>query len=265
MTVSIDISPKGAYFVIRTPTSASTRLALAVRAGRERRDWTRERLAHESGLSFAAIAQIESGRRADVRASSLVALADALEVSVDYLVRDEVAASMLQHRAYVYDSTDQLAQSVPPLVTRGLERGHPVLVVAPKPALSAIKKTLGSDARHVAWGESSDWYTTPFATTTRYAAFVRDARKAGADWVDIFGEPVWSGRGRAQAASWTRYESLLNLVFGAWPASVGCLYDARTVPRQVRSDLHCTHPEVVTAEGSEASASFEPPEQFVTR
>lgn len=246
-------------------TSTSTRLAGAVRAGRERQGWTRERLAHESGLSFAAITQIESGRRAEVRASSLVALADALEVSVDYLVRDEVAASMLQHRAYVYDSTDDLAESVSPLVARGLEAGRTVLVVAPKPALTAIKTALGAEARHLTWGDSSDWYTTPFEATSRYGAFVRDARKAGADWVDIFGEPVWSGRSSTQAASWTRYESLLNLVFGAWPANVGCLYDARTVPRQVRSDLHCTHPEVVTAEGSEASASFEQPEQFVTR
>lgn len=250
----------------REPTSSSTptRLAGALRFARGRRGWTRERLAHESGLSFAAIAQIESGRRAEIRVSSLVALAEALDVSVDYLVRDEVAAPMLQHRAYVYDSTDHLAKMLQPALARGLEAGHPVLVVAPKPVLTAVKKALGLDARRVTRAVSADWYTTPWDTTARYGAFVRDARRSGADWVDIFGEPVWS-RSRAHASSWTRYESLLNLVFAPWPASVGCLYDARAVPRQVRSDLHCTHPEVVTAEGSLTSTSFEPPEQFVTR
>jgi transcriptional regulator with XRE-family HTH domain len=248
-----------------TPESTRTRLAAAVRAARERRGWTRERLAHESGLSFAGIAQIESGRRAEIRVSSLVALAEALGVSVDYLVRDEVAAPMLEHRAYVYDSTDHLAQLVQPALASGLAAGHSILVVAPKPVVGAVKKALGSDARRITSAVSADWYTTPWETTARYGAFVRDARTAGADWVDIFGEPVWSGRSRAQAAAWTRYESLLNLVFAPWPASVGCLYDARAVPRRVRADLHCTHPEVVTAEGSIASASFEPPEQFVTR
>lgn len=247
------------------PSSSPPRLAAAVRAARVRRDWTRERLAHESGLSFAAITQIETGRRAEVRVSSLVALADALAVSVDYLVRDEVAVPMLEHRAYVYDSTEHLTEVVPPLVAAGLEAGHATLVVTPEPATAAIKKALGRDARRMSFADSSDWYSTPSEATTRYGAFVRDARTAGAHWVDIFGEPVWSGHGRAQVASWTRYESLLNLVFEPWPASVGCLYDARSVPRQVRRDLHCTHPEVVTAEGSEVSTSFEPPELFVTR
>jgi len=248
-----------------TSESAPPRLVSAVRAARERQGWSRERLAHESGLSFSAITQIESGRRAEIRVSSLVALAKALRVSVDYLVRDDVAAPMLKHRAYVYDSIEHLTEIVHPLLTEGLEAGHTVLVVAAQPGLAAITKALGADARRITSAESSDWYTTPVETTKRYGTFVREARKAGADWVDIFGEPVWSGRNRANSSSWTRYESLLNLVFAPWPVSVGCLYDARTVPRQVRSDLRCTHPEVVTAEGSELSASFEPPEQFVTR
>lgn len=248
-----------------TNSSAPNRLATAVRAARRRRGWSRERLAHESGLSFAAITQFETGRRTETRVSSLVALANALKVSVDYLVRGEVTVSMVEHRALVYDSPQQLAELARPLVLGGLEAGNPVLMVTTRPCIAEMRKSLGADAKRVTFGASSDWYTTPLETTTRYGAYARDARNAGADWVDLLGEPVWSGRSRAESNTWTRYESLLNIVFAPWPVSVNCLYDATTVPRQVRSDLHRTHPEVLTTEGSAVSTSYEPPEQFVTR
>ncbi|MCU1676331.1 MAG: sensor protein [Frankiales bacterium] len=61
-------------------------IAEALRQARMRRGWTREDLAHHSGVSYGAIAQIEAGRRTDVRLRSLVALADALDVSVDALL-----------------------------------------------------------------------------------------------------------------------------------------------------------------------------------
>ncbi|MGD0195929.1 MAG: helix-turn-helix transcriptional regulator, partial [Candidatus Dormibacteria bacterium] len=64
----------------------ASRLALSLQSARERRGWSRETLAHRSGLSWAAIAQIESGRRREVRASTLLALSSALGVSVDYLL-----------------------------------------------------------------------------------------------------------------------------------------------------------------------------------
>jgi transcriptional regulator with XRE-family HTH domain len=56
-----------------------------LRAARERRGWSREVLAVQSGVSWSAIAQMESGRRKDVRLSTLTALSDALGVTVDYL------------------------------------------------------------------------------------------------------------------------------------------------------------------------------------
>jgi transcriptional regulator with XRE-family HTH domain len=242
--------------------STGGRLLAAVRASRERKGWTRERLAHESGLSFAAITQIETGRRADVRVSSLVALAAALEVSIDYLVRDDVAAPMLQHRAYVYDAPEHLARAVAPLAAGGLEAGHTVLFVAPAPALTAIRKALGTDAKRVTCAESSDWYTSAIESTGRISGFVRDARNDGADWVDVFGEPVWSGSKSTHPGLWTRYESLLNLIFAPWPVSVGCLYDARRVPAQVRTDLQCTHPDVVIVADSSAASETQ---QVATR
>lgn len=242
----------------------SLRVAAAVRTARQRCGWSRETLAHESGLSFAAITQIETGRRTEVRVSSLVALADALGVSVDYLVRAEVAASLLEHRAHVYDSPEQLVQLAERMALGGLDAGNAVLIVAPKPDLAAIRVALGSDAKRVSFGESSGWYTTPAETTQRYAAFARDARNAGAHWIDILGEPVWTGRSAAETQGWMKYESLLNVVFAPWPVTVGCLYNSAKVPKQVRADVARTHPAVATCDGVRAT-SLEEPVEFVTR
>jgi transcriptional regulator with XRE-family HTH domain len=236
----------------------SPRVAAAVRAARQRRGWSRETLAHESGLSFGAITQIENGRRTELRVSSLVALANALGVSVDYLVRAEVAVSMLDHRAHVYDSPEQLVRLAERVARDGLDAGDAVLIVAPEPDVAAIRAALGSDAKRVSFGESSGWYTTPSQTTQRYAAFARDARNAGAHWIDILGEPVWTGRDAAETQSWTRYESLLNVVFAPWPVTVGCLYNRATVPAHLWADVERTHPAVVTRDGVKATPLDEP-------
>ena len=58
----------------------SSRLGESLKAARARAGWSREALAYHSGVSWSAIAQIESGRRNDVRLSSLSALAEALGV-----------------------------------------------------------------------------------------------------------------------------------------------------------------------------------------
>jgi transcriptional regulator with XRE-family HTH domain len=220
-------------------------------------------LAHESGLSFAAITQIETGRRTEVRVSSLVVLADALGVSVDYLVRAQVATTLLDHRAHLYDAPEQLVQLAEQVAHEGLQAGNAVLVVAPRPELGAIRRALGEDAKSVSFGDSSDWYTTPAQTTQRYAAFAQDARNSGANWVDILGEPVWTGRTRAETQTWTKYESLLNVVFEPWPVTVGCLYNATKVSKQVRADVDRTHPVVITCDGIHATA-LEEPVDFVT-
>src|ERR1700685_2081920 len=94
----------------------ASRLGVSLKSARERLGWSRETLAHHSGLSWSAITQIESGRRREVRVSSLVALESALGVSVDYLVGREATASsgLLNHRVLTYGSDDEyLAASVP--------------------------------------------------------------------------------------------------------------------------------------------------------
>ena len=70
--------------------------------------------------------QIESGRRKDVRLSSLVALADALDVSVDYLLgRMPSMTPLLRHRAFLYDTVETFTESVLPFLREGASASWP--------------------------------------------------------------------------------------------------------------------------------------------
>ena len=79
----------------------------------ERLGWTREALAFHSGLSWSAIAQVESGRRTNLRPSTLAALSRPLGVSIDYLVDGGQLAS------------DDARPFGVPLPTRTISSGRP--------------------------------------------------------------------------------------------------------------------------------------------
>src|SRR5579863_9200188 len=128
---------------------APSRIGGSLRSARERKGWTREALAYHSGLSWAAIAQIESGRRQQVRVSSLVALASALGVSVDYLVGGEATISpqLLGHRVLMYASADEYITSALPFLLEGLARSEGVLCVPTTWQRELLHEALGADAQ----------------------------------------------------------------------------------------------------------------------
>ena len=112
-----------------------SRIAATLRASRVRLGWSRETLAHHAGVSWSAIAQIESGRRKDVRPRTLSALANALGVSVDYLIGSGkiTAPQLLDHRFLTYGSDDEYLASVVPFLLEGIERSERVTAGPPAP------------------------------------------------------------------------------------------------------------------------------------
>jgi pSer/pThr/pTyr-binding forkhead associated (FHA) protein len=110
---------------------------------------------------------------------------------------------------------------------------------------------------------STDWYSSPGETTTRYRSFVRDARSAGATWVRVIAEPIWKNRTAEEVSAWIRYESLLNLSFARLPVTLVCPYDLRSVPKRVVAGARRTHPELVDRAGAEQSDEFVEPENLI--
>jgi transcriptional regulator with XRE-family HTH domain len=239
-----------------------TRTGASVRAARERLGWSRETLAHHSGVSWSAIAQIESGRRKDVRLSSLSALASALNVTVDFLV-GAAPRPLLEHRVLTYGSDEELLEAATPFLAEGIERSDALLAVTAGPRIELLRDSLADDAQHVEFADSADWYRSPDAALDRYRTFVADRFEAGAAWVRIVGEPVWTGRSPAEVVTWTRYESILNLSMASSPATVVCPYDARAVPADVIANAGRTHPEVVHGTEVQPSSSYRDPEALL--
>ena len=232
---------------------ASSRIGECLRTARTRAGWSREALAFHSGVSWSAIAQIESGRRKDVRLSSLSALADALGVSVDYLAGAKAAMSphLFEHRLLTYASDDEYLAGSMPFITEGLEQSHSLLVVTTPAQITHLRDTLDDGADHIDFADSADWYTSLGAALSRYRAYVQEKYEAGTAWVRIVGDPVWAGGSAAEIAAWFRYESLVNLAFAAAPATIICPYDTRSFPAEVVAAARRTHP--VVAHGGVAA------------
>ena len=216
-------------------------------------------------MSWAAIAQIESGRRQEVRLGSLVALANALRVSVDYLVGSgaTVSAKLLEHRALIYDSDDQYLAVAGPFLVEGVRRSDSVLVVTARQKIGLLREALGDDAMQVEFVDSAEWYRSPTDLLHHYRTFVRERFERGAHWIRIIGEPVWAGLSEAEIDVWTRCESMVNLAFSSWPATVMCPYDAISAPEGVLVGARQTHPEVAEDGDATASLAYREPEDFL--
>ena len=227
------------------------RIDQAVRAARERRGWTREALAFHSGLSWSAIAQIESGRRTSLRPASLTALATALGVSVDYLLGRALspdAPPLLQHRVLVYTTEDEFLAAVRPCFVEGIARGDPLLAVTTPSRGRALRREFGKDSG-LRLADAGRWYRSLTGALNSYLAFIDEKIDAGASFVRIVGEPVWSEPSAAEIDSWNRYEALINIALGATPAEIICAYNAVTTPGQVLAGADETHPETIDATG----------------
>jgi transcriptional regulator with XRE-family HTH domain len=235
----------------------TSRIGETLRAARERLGWSREALAYRSGVSWSAIAQIESGRRRDVRLSSLAALAHALSVSVDYLIGTDEAITprLLWHSLLTYGSDDEFRAATTPFLAQGVERSEPVLAVTTPSQIALLRESLDANANDVEFADSVAWLTSPREALDRYRTYAKQKLETGATWIRILGEPIWAGRSDAETIAWTRFESMFNLAFASMPVSAICPYDTRALSDEVIANAHRTHP--VVARGTEAIANPE--------
>lgn len=235
----------------------ASRIAESLRAARTRVGWSRETLAHHSGVSWSAIAQIESGRRKDVRLSSLSALAKALGVSVDYLIGSAAATAtrLLEHRLLTYGSDEEYLAAATPFFAEGMERSECLLAVTTKKQTELLRGSLEERADHVEYADSADWYRSPHTAIHGYRTFVNEKLEAGAAWIRIVAEIVPGSRSVGEVTAWARYESFVNLAFASSPTTFICSYDVRSWPEDFIADARQTHPAV--AHGTEATFNRE--------
>jgi transcriptional regulator with XRE-family HTH domain len=244
----------------------SPRIATTLRTVRERLGWSREALAYHSGVSFAAIAQIESGRRKDVRLSSLSALADALGISVDYLIGSSAAATppqLFDHQVFVYGSDEEFIAAAIAFLDEGIEQSHCLLAVLTKTKMGLLRDALGSRSELVEFADWADWYRSPKEALRRYGEFVKQQIEAGAGWIRVVAEAAWADSTDAKLAVWSRYEALVNLAFASSPATIMCTYDERSFPAEILAEARTTHPQLAYGNHITPSPSYRKPEDVL--
>jgi transcriptional regulator with XRE-family HTH domain len=234
-----------------------------VRAARERLGWSREALAFHAGLSWSAIAQVESGRRTNLRPSTLAALSRPLGVSIDYLVGgSRTPTTMLEHSAFAYRTDDQFQTTMGSFLAEGVERSEAVLAVTTLPNIELLRQHLGQHGRRVEFIDSGPFLSTPFAALQAFRAFADVSLDRGVPWIRILGEPRWAERSATDVRVWTRFESLFNLVFAASPMTVTCPYDERSVDPEIVRQAHLTHPHTIGEGGLSPSPHYADPRRF---
>jgi transcriptional regulator with XRE-family HTH domain len=234
-----------------------------VQAARERLGWSREALAFHAEVSWSAIAQVETGRRTNLRPSTLVALSRALGVTIDYLIDGGLSRpTMLEHSAFRYRTADQFRTIVGSFLAEGIERSEATLAVTSAANIELLRDDLGMDARSVEFFDASTWYTTPAAALQAYQSFADAKLKAGAHWIRLVGQPAWTEGSEAQVRLWTRYESLLNIVFSASPLTALCAYDETSVAPEILRQADLTHPHTVGDAGTSQSPGYADPGRF---
>ncbi len=241
----------------------SAGIGARVQAARERLGWSREALAFHAEVSWSAIAQVETGRRTNLRPSTLAALSRALGVTIDYLVDGGLSRpTMLEHSAFRYRTADQFRTIVGAFLAEGIERSEATLAVTSAANIELLRDDLGKDARSVAFFDASTWYSTPAAALQAYQSFADAELKAGAHWIRLVGQPAWTERSDTQVRLWTRYESLLNIVFSASPVTALCAYDETTVAPEILRQADLTHPHTVGDAGTSQSSGYADPGRF---
>lgn len=234
-----------------------------VRASRDRIGLSREALAYHSGISWSAIAQVESGRRTNLRPGTLGALAGALHVTIDYLVSGRgPTGPMLEHHALLYDDDDDFLSAATDFLAAAAERSEPALAVTSRARIRALRAALGERGEQIEFADHAKWYRGPTAALTGYREFLEKSIGGGATWVRILGEPVWPVGGDG-VGTWSRYESLLNLIFSSSPLSVLCPYARHALDAGVLEQACATHPHTLEEGDVHVSPSLCDPGSYI--
>jgi transcriptional regulator with XRE-family HTH domain len=236
-----------------------------VRAVRERAEMSREALAFRSGISWSAIAQIESGRRRNLRPTTLAAIAEVLGVTVDYLLTGRSSSrAMFEHHALLYDTDEAFLATAAPFLADAVDRSEAALVVTDRPRMGALRQLLGSGARRVEFVDLELWPGTPAGTLAAYRDFLERAIAGGAAWVRILGhESVSASRSKAEVRVWARCESLLNVELRSSPVTMLCPCDKRGIAAHVVGHVRATHPHIVEDGILAPSEQYADPSAFV--
>ncbi len=174
------------------------------------------------------------------------------------------ASAPFWHAALVYADEREFLAGAVPYLREGLRAGERLLVVTSRPNVEALRQRLGGHEPAIEYADSIAWYSAPGPTLTAYDDYMREHTRNGRR-VRILGEPPWREELPLQRQAWQRYEALLNVACRHHRAHTLCPYDARALDRDILATAQCTHPTLLTPEGTRASEDYVDAADFCAR
>lgn len=150
----------------------------------------------------------------------------------------------LRHDALLYSDDQQYLDGVLPFVLDAVRAEQPVFVAVPAERVALLRDQLDGAESAVRFADMTQLGRNPNRIIPAVAEFLAAHSNRTVRFV---GEPIWSGRTRAEIEEATRHEALLNVAFADADARVLCPYDAVALDPAVLADAELTHPELVDA------------------
>ncbi|MFD0854147.1 MEDS domain-containing protein, partial [Actinomadura adrarensis] len=149
----------------------------------------------------------------------------------------------LEHRAFLYDDIEQFLMVTVPYLTEGAIAGDVVTAIVQQPKLDALRDILVpefSDA--IMYVETEEFYRHPVHTLKTYHEIIHTNAPRP---IRALGEGSWEKWSPRETVEWTRYESLVNVVFGEARARALCVYDNKRLPPEIIAHARETHPQLL--------------------
>src|SRR3954453_3578951 len=151
------------------------------------------------------------------------------------------------HEAGFYSSDAEFLALILPFVIDGLAAGEPV-VIGYDPRKCDLLRAALPRPEAVTFIVDTSLYASPAGAIEAYRQQFERHVSDGAGQIRIAGDVPHEGNG-GRFAGWDRYESAVNVVWQDFPVWSRCLYDATTVPDDVRDVVERTHRRLVTPDG----------------
>lgn len=156
-------------------------------------------------------------------------------------------STALRHEALLYGGRAAWLAGVLDFIGPGLDAGDPVLVVADRPRLGALREELGARGAGVELVDVHRYGPNPARLIPAWRELIGAHDGAARIWG--VGEPLWPGRPPSEVAEVRQHEALVNLAFGDdGRVRLLCPYDAGLGPQAIRT-AHDTHDLVATPSG----------------
>ena len=158
-----------------------------------------------------------------------------------------------RHELLLHRSTQELVESVVPMVREGVAAQEPTLLLVRPDTAEAVLHQLGS----------SPYLTVQpaLAQPGRPALHVRAAPQMLASYARVIHqEPVIPS---SQWPEWRRLEAVLNLALSHHDTWALCAYDRHTLTDEMVADLHATHPLIAQDGSHRHSDRYQHPVDFL--